>query len=147
MTWRPNPPTSTAILNGFMVEGMTERWIIHPPPGIQIQAMPLKVGNVTFTFNVSLFSCFIVGRSFSFRFVWPYFCDKSLSFPKHRCQDRENYPLLSGADAKSTVRYVTGQHREHGARGSGYRIGDAPLWLKGGAISRTRPPFVSSLWP
>ena len=27
----------------------------HPPPGIQIQAMPHKVGNVTFTFNVSLF--------------------------------------------------------------------------------------------
>ena len=59
-----------------MVEGMTERWITHPPPGIQIQAMPLKVG------NVSLFSCFIVGRSFSFLFVWPHFSDKSLSIPK-----------------------------------------------------------------
>jgi hypothetical protein len=30
--------------------------------------------------------------------------------------------LLSGADVKSAVRCVTGQDREHGARGSGYRI-------------------------
>ena len=85
----------------------------HPPPGIQIQAMPHKVENVTFTFNVSLFSCFIVGRPFSFRFA------TNLSpSPNTRCQDRENYPLLSGADAKSAVRCVTGQDREHGARGS-----------------------------
>ena len=27
----------------------------HPPPGIQIQAMPHMVGNIIFTFNVSLF--------------------------------------------------------------------------------------------
>ena len=38
--------------------------------------------------------------------------------PNTRCQNRENYPLLSGADAKSAVRCVTGQDREHGARGS-----------------------------
>jgi len=56
-----------------MVEGMTnDGWTSV----IQIQAMPLKVG------NVSLFSCFIVGRPFSFLFVWPYFSDKSLSIPK-----------------------------------------------------------------
>jgi hypothetical protein len=75
--------------------------------GIQIQAMPVKVG------NVSLFSYLIVGRSFSFRFA------TNLSpSPNTRCQDRENYPLLLGADAKSAVRCVTGQDQEHGARGS-----------------------------
>jgi hypothetical protein len=87
-----------------MVEGMTnDGWT----SGIQIQAMPVKVG------NVSLFSYLIVGRSFSFRFA------TNLSpSPNTRCQDRENYPLLSGADAKSAVRCVTGQDQEHGARGS-----------------------------
>ena len=48
----------------------------HPPPGIQIQAMPLKVG------NVSLCVVFCWSVIFSFLFVWPYFSDKSLSIPK-----------------------------------------------------------------
>jgi hypothetical protein len=50
---------------------------------------------------------------FSFRFA------TNLSpSPNTRCHDRESYPLLSGADAKPAVRCVTGQDREHGARGS-----------------------------
>ena len=48
----------------------------HPPPGIQIQAMTLKVE------NVSLFVVFCWPVIFSFPFVWPYFPDKSLSIPK-----------------------------------------------------------------
>ncbi len=93
----------------------------HPPPGIQIQAMPHKVENVTFTFNVSLFSCFIVGRSFFLPFRFDrIFATNPSPFPNTRCQDRKSYPLLSGAYAKSAVRCATGQDREYGARGSGF---------------------------
>ena len=102
-----------------MIEGMTnDGWTSV----IQIQAMPLKVG------NVSLFSCFIVGRPFflPFRFDRIFSTNPSPS-PNTRCQDRKSYPLLSGADAKFAVRCVTGQDREHGARGSGYLISDVPL--------------------
>jgi hypothetical protein len=35
--------------------------------------------------------------------------------------------LLSSADAKSAVRCVTGQDREHGARGSGFAQATFPL--------------------
>jgi hypothetical protein len=46
-----------------MVEGMTNDGWTHPPPGIQIQAMPVKVG------NVSLFSGFLLaGHFLSFLF-------------------------------------------------------------------------------
>ena len=84
----------------------------HPPSGIQIQAMPVKVG------NVSLFSGFLLaGHFLSFLFDRIFPTNPSPS-PNTRCQDRESYPLLSGADAKSVVRCVTGQDQEHGARGS-----------------------------
>jgi len=69
--------------------------------------MPLKVGNV----SLFLFNCWSV--------IFFPFCSTNLSpSPNTRCQDRENYPLLSAANAKSAVRCVTEQDREHGARGS-----------------------------
>jgi hypothetical protein len=48
----------------------------HPPPWIQILAMPVKVGNVSF------FSGFLLARHFHFVLFWPYFPDKSLSITK-----------------------------------------------------------------
>ena len=68
----------------------------------------------------------LVGHFLSFLFDRIFPTNPSPS-PNTRCQDRESYPLLSSADAKSAVRCVTGQDREHGARGSGYQIGDVPL--------------------
>jgi hypothetical protein len=92
----------------------------HPPPGIQIQAMPHKVGNVTFTFNVSLFLFYCWSVIF-FPFCLAVFLRQIPLHPHTQdVKDRLSYSLLSDADVKSAVRCVTGQDGEHGARGSGF---------------------------